>query len=131
MFDVELKRVIDLTPEEESRCRELSYGSEGYMCEDLDSILINERIKRPYRYSHVYLVTESNEIIGWSLLQPRYRSPLHTAQLFVDPKYRGKGIGTTLLSLAWYFGKRKPVVYIDDDNEGFFKKNSHLYTEVR
>lgn len=126
---VYLKRAIELTPEEIARCKELSYGDEGYMSEDLDRIMIDEARWR-YRYSHVNLIKDNDYIIAWALMQPMYRSPRWTFQCFVDSNYRRQGIGKYLLYGAHYFAKRKPIVYLDDDNEEFFTKYKTLVTEV-
>lgn len=130
-FTVHLKKAIELSPTEIADCKRLSYGDEGYMSEDLDRILRDERRWR-YRYSYVVLVTDpdNNKVIGWSLIEPRPRSPRWIFQCFVDPDYRRQGIGRYLLQQAVYFRNRKVVAYLDEDNEGFFEKFPELYTEV-
>ena len=131
-MNVSLKRVVDLTDEELVRCRQLSFGDEGYMCEDLDAILLGEKGKRRYRYSEAIFIHDHRMIYGWALMQPVPRSPRYTFQLFVDPEHRGKGYGHRLLTMGnglqgW---KHKPICYPDDENEWFFNKYPSLYTEV-
>jgi len=126
---VEHIRVVDLTPEQLARCRELSFGEDGYMCEDLDEILREEQ-RRCYRYSQAILLSMDDKILGWALLQPLYRRSKYSAQFFVDPLHRGKGYGKLLLEKADGFSFA-PVVYVDDDNEGFFNKYPFLLERVR
>lgn len=128
-------RVVDLTPNQLKRCRELSFGDEGYMCDDLELILDVEQGWR-YRYSQAILLGDTMmegaarlvtwPIHGWALLQPVYNRPRYSAQLFVDPDHRGKGYGKALLEQANRWGK-SPLCYIDDENAGFFKKYPGLY----
>lgn len=118
-------RVVDLTESELTRCRELSYGDEGYMCEDLDEILDIEQGWR-YRYSQAVLLRESSEIIGWALIRPIYRSKRYSVQLFVDPYHRRKGHGSALLTEAYRWGV-VPMVFIDKDNVSFFKNYTEKY----
>jgi len=124
--------VVDLTDSELIRCKELSFGDEGYMCEDLVEILKVESGPRRYRYSEALFIHDDKTIYGWGLLQPIPRSPRYTFQLFVDPKHRGKGYGRMLLTGANSLCGRKhrPVCYLDDENEGFFNHYPSLYTEV-
>jgi len=132
-------RVVDLTPPQLARCRELSFGDDGYMCEDLDEILREENRWR-YRYSRAILlgpppakpqITQSAwPILGWALLQPLYRRSKYSAQFFVDPLHRGKGYGKLLLEEAAGYSFA-PVVYVDDDNKGFFNKYPFLLEQVR
>jgi len=131
MYDVKLLRVIDLDPLTIINCKRLSYGDEGYMCEDLDAAIAKDKAsRRRYRYSMACLVYDQGTLVGWSLIEPVARSPRYVVQMFVDPNYRRKGIGRYLLQQANYMSKRKPLVYLDDDNEGFFHKNPDLYAEV-
>lgn len=124
-------RVVDLSKEGLEECRRLSYGDEGYMCDDLDDILETENHNRVrYRYSMAVLLMDDKELIGWALLQPIYCSPRYTAQLFVDPEYRKRGYGTKLLRYCNQWTNRKVVIYSDEDNEEFFMKNANLCTEV-
>lgn len=135
---IEHVRVVDLTPPQMARCRELSFGKEGYMCEDLDEILRNEQ-KWCYRYSQAILLGQPPAkpqmtqtpwpIYGWALLQPLYRRSKYSAQLFVDPLHRGKRYGTILLEQANRHSFQ-PLVYVDDENEGFFDKHPNLFEQV-
>lgn len=113
--------MIDLTPTELDRCRELSFGDEGYMCEDLDRIISTEW-QRQYRHSRAILArNDDGAILGWSLIQPVPRSPKYLAQFYVDPSHRRRGIGARLLREAnTYCGK--PYVYKDRENEVFFNE---------
>lgn len=133
---IEFTRVVDLSDEQLARCRELSFGDEGYMCEDLEAILEMEQGWR-YRYSQAILLGDTLmddsrlrawPIYGWALLQPVYRSRKYSAQFFVDPGQRGNGYGKVLLEQAnkWC---NKPLCYIDEQNEGFFRKHPSLYDE--
>lgn len=120
-------RVVDLLPQEIDRLKELSFGDEGYMCDDLDHILATER-KRRYRYSFAIrakLYKQPNTVIGWALVQPVYRRPTYTAQLFVDSAYRRQGIGARLLEAANLYTDR-PWVYLDKDNQEFFNSFPQL-----
>jgi GNAT superfamily N-acetyltransferase len=131
MYDVQLLRVIDLPASTIADCKHLSYGDEGYMCEDLDAAIAKDRAaRRRYRYTRACLVFSNGKLVGWSLIEPVPRSPRYVIQMFVDPIYRRKGIGRYLLQQANYISKRKPLVYLDDDNEGFFHKYPDLYAEV-
>lgn len=138
---IEHVRVVDLTPLQLDRCRELSFGDEGYMCDDLDLILEREQGWR-YRYSQAILLgntagpppdrkwdrLEIGTIYGWALMQPVHHRPRYSAQFFVDEAQRGKGYGARLLAEANRWGKA-PLCYIDDENEGFFNKYPHLYEQ--
>lgn len=131
---IEHIRVVDLTPSQLARCRELSFGTEGYMCEDIDEILQTEQ-KWCYRYSQAILLGAPENksawpILGWALLQPLYRKSKYSAQLFVDPLHRGKGYGTILLEQANRHSFQ-PLVYVDDENEGFFEKHPRLFEQVK
>lgn len=120
MVEVFRSRVIDLTDEELARCRELSYGDEGYMCEDLDRIRMDERGWH-YRYSQAILLRLNGHIIGWALLEPIYRKRRWTAHFFVDEAHRRRGYGATLLHEANKICRR-PYCFKDIDNEDFFNK---------
>lgn len=130
-MNIEHVRVVDLTEARLARCRELSYGDEGYMCEDLDNILEEERCWR-YRYSQAILLGEAKmdgtvgNIYGWSLLQPVYRSRRYSAQFFVDPSHRGQGHGARLLAEANRWCKN-PLCFVDTDNQGFFERFPSMY----
>lgn len=120
-------RVVDLLPQEIDKLRGLSFGDEGYMCDDLDHILQTEQGRR-YRYSFAIrarLYNRPHTVIGWSLVQPVYRRPNYTAQLFVHSDYRRQGIGGRLLEEANLYTPR-PWVYLDGDNEEFF----NMYPEL-
>lgn len=134
MIELFIKTALELDDKTLARCKELSYGDDGYMCEDIDRIRATEPIKhRPsYRLSHVCLAYYNGKLVGWSLLEPRPRSPRWVVQLFVDPKYRGKGVGTKLLhqANAWSMWKHRPIAYVDPENCGFFAKHPSLFTEV-
>jgi len=131
MYDVKLLRVIDLSLSIIADCKRLSFGDEGYMCEDLDAAIAKERTaRRRYRHTMACLVYDKDTLVGWSLIEPVPRSPRYVVQMFVDPNYRRRGIGRYLLQQANYMSKRKPFVYIDDENEDFFKKFPELCVEV-
>ena len=134
MITLKLEPIIDLDDKTLARCRELSFGDDGYMEEDLDRILLTEPIKgRPaYRLSTACLAYWEDKLVGWSLLQPRPRSPRWLAYFFVDPEYRGRGIGTKLLHQANAYSewKYRPVVCLQNHNKGFFEKHPSLYAEV-
>jgi GNAT superfamily N-acetyltransferase len=122
------KFAIDLTPAELARCRELSFGDEGYMTEDIEHILQTER-RSNYRKSIAILLSDPDRawpINGWALLQPIYRRSRYSAQFFVDPGQRGKGYGRLLLERANKISAR-PLCYVDDDNRGFFEKHPWYY----
>jgi len=143
---IEHRTVVELSPTQLARCRELSLGEDGYMCELLDKILSTETKKEPYRYSHAILLgdtagppsnmiwdrLEIGEIYGWALLTPVPRSPRYYLHLFVDPLHRGKGYGSLLLRLA-NVGKNsrayQPLVMTDPENQGFFEKHAGLFKE--
>lgn len=119
--------VIDLTDEALDRCRELSFGDEGYMCDDLERILWTERHSKKYRYSQAILACEDT-ILGWALVQPVPYSPKYSAQFFVDPLHRRRGIGGRLLREANMYGRGKPYVFKDEENENFFSVFPDLLT---
>lgn len=121
-------RVIDLDPAQMARCRELSFGDEGYMCEDMDAILVVESRYR-YRYSQALLLHEDNKMLGWCLLQPVPRSKKWSAQFFVDPEYRRLGYGSRLIDRANEVCK-VPYVFVDRDNRGFFEKQPGKYRDL-
>ena len=121
------KRVIDLSSDELARCRELTYGDEGYMLEDLNAAIHRESSKRHYRYTQAILITESDQIIGWSLLQPVPHSSRYIAYFFVDYEHRKKGIGGKLIKEASKWGKYKLDVMPDWTNLGFFEKFPQLH----
>lgn len=121
--------VIDLKPAQLARCRELSFGDEGYMNEDVDIILATER-RSKYRKSLAILLSDPDKawpIHGWALLQPVYNRARYSAQFFVDPLQRGKGYGRLLLGAANRLTGRPPLCYVDEDNKGFFEKHPMLY----
>jgi len=130
---IQIIRAVDLTADQVARCKELSYGDEGYMSEDLDYILDNER-RWLYRYSKAILLSDPGKvwpIHGWALVEPIYNRPRYAAQLFVDPSQRGKGYGTMLLSAAQRGINNVPLCYVDEENEGFFNKVPWLYEKFR
>lgn len=130
-------RVVDLNDRALARCRELSYGDDGYMCEDLDRILEEEQCRKKYRYSHALLAIENGKrndsnpygIIGWCLLQPVYYRPRYSAQFFVDPARRREGIGRKLIQHARYRTIKPVYVHIDNDNIDFFKEFPELCSD--
>jgi GNAT superfamily N-acetyltransferase len=125
MFMIRHTKVTDLSVAEEIRCRELSFGDEGYMCDNLDFIFDTESDVRKYRYSYAYLYEENNEILGWALLMPVWRSKFYEVHVFVDPAYRRRGIGSKLLQSASHLTKQM-IPTIDKDNNEFFLKNKEL-----
>lgn len=116
------KRAVDLSPEEVVRCKELSYGNEGWMSEDIDAVRSAELKRRKYRYSEVFLIKDKTKIVAWALAIPVVHSPRYSACYFVDPEYRNRGFGTTLLKNTALISKKPVMVFPDDDNEGFFDK---------
>lgn len=126
-YDAEIWPVISLGSDEIARCKELSYGNEGYMSEDLDAILEIETNKT-YRKSQAILVKEQTKIIAWSLVIPIPRSPRCLGYFFVDPNYRGQGIGSYLFRSAKYISNKAILVFPDEDNEKFFQKFPGQYT---
>lgn len=125
---IEHIRVIDLTPEQIARCKELSLGDEGYMCEDLDTILATEN-KWQYRYSQAILITIVDNIVGWALLQPVPYNRRYSIHLFVDPLHRRQGFGTLLLREANRWCKT-PLAMVDVENQKFFHNHMELYSEL-
>lgn len=123
---IEHVRVIDLTDDDLARCRELSFGDEGYMCEELDYILASEQ-KWQYRYSQAILIRENNGIVGWALLQPISYSRRYSLHLFVDEAHRRKGHGATLLNEANRWSKA-PAVMVDPLNKSFFSNYPDLHS---
>jgi GNAT superfamily N-acetyltransferase len=117
---IKIFKAVDLTSDQIARCKELSYGDEGYMCEDLEMVLDTET-RWHYRYSQALLLYLNKNIVGWCLLQPVPRSKRWSAQLFVDPLYRRRGYGRLLLQEANKISNR-PCVYTDRDNLEFFDK---------
>ena len=125
------KRAIDLTQSEVDRCRELTYGDEGWMLEDFDRALAEETGARRYRYTQVVLYTNRyGTIQGWCLLQPIKRSSRYMAYFYVDHKHRGKGIGTKLIKEANKWGRYRPGVMVDLTNRGFFESVPDLHERI-
>jgi GNAT superfamily N-acetyltransferase len=120
--------VIDLTPEQIARCRELSLGDEGYMCETLDLIFKTED-RWHYRYSQAVILSIMDNIVGWALLQPVPYSRRYNMHLFVDESQRRQGFGTLLLKEANRWCKA-PVAMVDRENQDFFHSHTDLYTEL-
>lgn len=123
---IEHIRVVDLTPEEIARCKELSLGEEGYMCETLDEVLVDEQTRR-YRYTQAILLKILNNIVGWALVQPIPSTRRYSVHLFVDPAHRKLGYGSLLLQQANRWCKA-PVAMPDELNAGFFDSHPNLYT---
>jgi GNAT superfamily N-acetyltransferase len=121
------KRAIDLTPEEEARCRELSFGEDGWMCDYLDDALLYENQASPRRHTQTILYYESDTIIGWCMLIPMAWRARYEAQFFVDPAHRRRGIGTELLNEANKWGRYKPVIDLDNENRDFFMSSSNMW----
>lgn len=123
---IEHIRVVDLTPEQLARCRELSFGDDGYMCESLDDIFETENRWR-YRYSQAILIKILDNIVGWALLQPVPNSRRYSVHLFVDPAHRRLGYGSLLLQQANRWCKA-PVAMPDEFNHQFFDRHPGSYT---
>lgn len=87
---MEFKKTIvrDLTPVEYNRCKELTFGDEG----DLIGWMNNDP------NADVVLAIVDGEIVGWGMRRyaPPRLSTRHSTGYFVDPKWRGRGIGTQL-----------------------------------
>lgn len=121
-FAVVQKRAVQLHPDEVIRCKELSYGDDGWMSDDIDAVRNTETNARRYRYSEVFLVKDGPKIIAWALAIPVVHSPRYSACYFVDEAYRRQGIGTVLFNKTAQLSKKPVMVFPDDDNEGFFMK---------
>ena len=123
------KRVIDLSDKEVSRCKELTFGNEGFMREDLESALVTDHsVPAPFRYHQAILYLENNEIVGWSLLRPVLYESRYEVHIFVDPDHRRRGIGSALLQEARKWGRYRPLVSIDEENQEFFMRLPELWS---
>jgi GNAT superfamily N-acetyltransferase len=117
------KKVIDLTEQELARCRELSYGKDGYMCDYIDDALEGDiSFPPPYRYHQAILYIENDQILGWCLLAPLFGISRYEAQFYVETAHRRHGIGRELIKEANKWGRFKPEVDIDHTNYDFFKE---------
>lgn len=124
------KRVIDLTESEYNRCAELTYGSEGYMLEDLDEAIDHESRWSLPRYTQAILSIEADKIVGWCLLQPAERRSRYIAYFFVDRLHRRQGHGTLLMNEASKWGRYKAIVMPDSSNYGFFDRFPQLCKDI-
>ncbi len=127
-MDITSKWVIDLTVKEFLRCYELTYGTSGWMQEELWAAAKNEALSSPHRHSYAVLAKDGDTIVGWSLLQPIRHASKYKAYFFVDPSHRRRGIGTRLLNAANTFGRYRPEVVPDSSNIDFFERNPELWT---
>lgn len=129
--DLTRKNVVDLTPGEVERLRELTFRSDGYMEEEFLDAIYGEQQYKPYRYTQALMARVEGQIVGWSLLQPVHRSPRYLAYFYVDPRFRKQGIGGQLINYIKWWSGYAPQVCKGYTNEGFFDKFPHTTQRMK
>lgn len=119
------KGILDLTPEEERKCRSLSLRAQGLMCEDLTDWKKYESTEgRLRRKTKVWMIWEDDTLLAWALLTPAPpgRSG-YDAQFYTRKSERGKGYGTILMNKVLEVCKSPHVFPHSPESGGFFKKH--------
>lgn len=129
MIRLETRRLVDLTTEEFTRCRELTLGSRGLMEEEAVLARYNDNKSRPSRYTEVVLLYEDDTIRGWCLLQPVYGQSRWLAYFYVEPLHRKLGYGSLLFKRAAEYGRFKIAIKPDFSNRYFFERFQDSWIE--
>ena len=133
-MQVLIEKVANLTPVQYQACYRANYGTDGYMRETL----VKHRRDKDSAALAILLIEqpagvdfEHKHMLGWALLTPvttsrdsvvagtwytKKRSK-YTAQFWVKRQYRGKGLGSLLLSETQKLDPR-PHVFPHDDRSG-------------
>lgn len=120
---VEVKRVIDLTPEEYKQCKRLCFRETGFMYYDIARARNNElNYPSNRRFSKVVLITESNRLAAWALLTPR-KVKGYNAQFYTRAALRNQGLGSKLMEEVRKIEFKPYVIPHDYRSGGFFKKS--------
>lgn len=80
---------------------------------DIEQVISIERLKKLLETNSIYVAKQKNRIIGYIIINIieknngfiRYRKLLSIDTLCIDEKYRGQGIGTSMLEFAKELGK--------------------------
>lgn len=120
------KGILDLTYEEERKCRSLSLRANGLMCEDLtDWKHYESKIGKMRRKTRIWMILDDNDrLLSWALLTPAppTRSG-YDAQFYTRKSERGKGYGSILMDKVLVITKNPHVFPHSHESGYFFKKH--------